>query len=202
MSNSFRITLVEPTTIDEAGFVARRKGFEVRDCLLVLQPGNKRRLCLVTKSDEASATTFVENYVRTGKGVFDIDASRISANSWYFSEEDSEWFPTTGKSCGRYPSNVILYHSPRCQTEDDLGQCVADCPVHMLDTQSGELHVQDPRNRAFNKSPKKDKSRLGFGTAIGIEYLDGGGASRFFKKVGNEGELEMYIKHLVRDKRL
>ena len=83
-----------------------------------------------------------------------------------------------GEQRGRWPANVIL----TCACEDHEGAPDDDCPVRLLDEQSGELKSGgNVRNR------RADKHRNAFGTFKGerVEHFTRppdfkGGASRFF----------------------
>ncbi len=78
---------------------------------------------------------------------------------------------------GRWPANVILSHTEECRD----GECSPDCPVRMLDEQSGEVTSgANPTRRG------SEKTRAAYGEFIGQESceaprgIDTGGASRFF----------------------
>lgn len=88
---------------------------------------------------------------------------------------------------GRWPSNVMLSHSPEC----DSNMCSNGCPVAGLDRQSG---ITQSRKGAPRASQRNDNdvfggSHAGFSGHVGPEYDDIGGASRFFyvaKATANE----------------
>jgi len=73
---------------------------------------------------------------------------------------------------GRFPANVILTH-----TEDCGENCAPDCPVRLLDEQSGVL-----KSNPIKKSHKKGKTASIFGMDCQTDIYEGseGGASRFF----------------------
>lgn len=74
-------------------------------------------------------------------------------------------------SQGRWPANIMLSHSLFCT---DAG-CADDCPVALLDAQSGESCSRRGKRRA------SVRPGAGYGmTHTGAEYDDAGGASRFF----------------------
>jgi site-specific DNA-methyltransferase (adenine-specific) len=84
-------------------------------------------------------------------------------------------FPATCGACG-YGSAVEDSNDGGLKLTE-VWACVPDCPVRMLDEQSGKLHSQDPRTRA---SRSKTVGVTGMGTGASVEYADRGGASRFF----------------------
>ena len=82
--------------------------------------------------------------------------------------------PTPDNSAGRWPPNVLLSHHPDCGA-----RCEADCPVRMLDEQSGD--------RPGMSGGGKHAAGYGGGMFGGIDCEhtarnDSGGASRFFPR--------------------
>lgn len=128
---SYKIRLTEPTQIDAVGFQARRKGLEVRDCLLILEPGNKSKLGLLTRSHLEG--TVHEEWVRNENGVLDIDVSRIHMDASDIAVIDAKSSknprealnPIYGKyekaiatpahRNGRWPANLIIRHGKDCE---------------------------------------------------------------------------------------
>lgn len=249
-SGTFRHHLVAPTNIDAIGFRERRRGHEVRDCILVLEPGGKKRLVLLTRSEIGD--TVVATTVRSGLGSINIDGCRIrssgdhkrpfqpTANERNVYGKQTGFMPTNSE--GRFPANLILVHGPSCRCEgvreiktrsdtrpeDDAGRsskrewrftptsetkrgyggedgveevanwvCEHGCPVAEMDRQSGNR----PSNNCLASSGFKDNSPVygvGLDSHRGAGYGDEGGASRFFKQVQGEGELDAYLNRLVR----
>lgn len=79
--------------------------------------------------------------------------------------------PGHNPNVGRYPANAVLSHADGCD-----GACVPDCPVALLDAQSGVTPGGERPGR---------RAGLGFGSGAGgtsgvREVLDAGTASRFF----------------------
>lgn len=130
----YEYQIVPLTEMDKAGFRARRGGFEVRDLMLVLAPGKKRRAVLLTRS--GTGGTVAEAFVRTGEGVLDIDASRVGATEENkaavapknrgphemgrenaVSQMNSAVRERADIRLGRFPSNVILEHDKECRKE-------------------------------------------------------------------------------------
>lgn len=106
--------------------------------------------------------TYIDNIERWGVGAINVDGCRIISHQ-------------TGNQPGRFPANVVLSHSPWCTEQ----ACIPQCPVAVLDGQSGELHSQSPETR---KSRSKKTGVTGFGTGKSVEYADKGGASKVFAK--------------------
>lgn len=139
--------------------------------------------------------TIAENVMEYGTGGLNIDACRISTDEeWEGSEmpDANEGVALEGSVSGelnqqssgsheegRYPANLALSHSEECSEEG----CVEDCPVAMLDEQSGvssshKNTESDGRNHAHNDI-------YGEGSGWGNHnpknsYNGEGGASRFF----------------------
>lgn len=80
---------------------------------------------------------------------------------------------------GRWPANVILSHHEECN-----GDCHPDCPVRLLDEQSGEAGASapssGPTHRGYNKSGSMAGHRNGMGDRAPAFHADSGGASRFY----------------------
>lgn len=136
-----------------------------------------------------SEPTIAANVLRWGTGVLNIDASRIEGQ--HYSQE--EWNKkslarATGDifgvhkpsinpvPSGRWPSNFLLSHSVFC-TEDG---CVEDCPVKLLDEQSGigksGGRKHSPGQKGIKVNTYGNPSRAKFYERPASE----GGASRYF----------------------
>jgi site-specific DNA-methyltransferase (adenine-specific) len=139
------------------------------------------------------AGTVVGNVLAYGTGALNIDACRVphgddvdmhavqrqqSANDLYIGGAKPGDVIAMYKAGGRWPSNVVLSHTPDC------GQgCVPGCPVTELDQQSGTSASPSSPVRqggyhggGFDVGRAVGQAREGFG----IGYADSGGASRFF----------------------
>lgn len=134
-----------------------------------------------------SEKTVAQNVQKWGTGALNIDGCRIgtfenttpSGLQRYREWSDSHTGqarpekPSTFKPAqGRFPANLVFSHSPHCTDE----ACdMWDCPVALLDKQSGQLSQCG--------GPKKtthDKGMFGIGTPGVIYREDSRGASRFF----------------------
>jgi hypothetical protein len=128
--------------------------------------------------------TVARNVLEHGTGALNIDGCRVgSARAVPTSESTCKTASVYGKfgagggpanlnpNMGRWPPNILLSHSPACDSD-----CASDCPVAELDRQSG-------LSRAG--SPREDRGSGGIwapgnGVPAGPQYGDSGGASRFF----------------------
>jgi hypothetical protein len=122
----------------------------------------------------------VECITTTGAGALNIDAARIGNEAIKQHGRNGDSFGFTspeeqGRSwIGRWPSNLLLSHSPLC-----AGICVPDCPIERLGQQSGE------RPNGYRVNPSTNKTTW-FGATDGsyIEgergYTDLGTAARYF----------------------
>lgn len=211
--------------LDALGFTARLQGYEVRDCIVVQRPYDERPIFVLILRKSLEGATLTDVFVREGRGVFDIDACRIATASWDQEAMKRVNTPGSGKfktgtppigtftrvnpgephdvTKGRFPSNLILLHSPSCVRggEENTEQyCEPSCPVYMLDKQSGVLTsgVDCVRRKpALGSYNGGHTGKLAAG-AVQITYGDSGGASRYFYQAGTEDELDTYLEALVR----
>jgi DNA modification methylase len=139
--------------------------------------------------------TVAANVARYGTGALNIDASRIGGDYETRDRNTDGGHSMFGlgagggafvPASGRWPSNVILSHSPDCRD----GVCVEGCPVRLLDEQSGERPSGFRPNRPNHKGG--DTRPSGFAmTKMGDTYADQGGSSRFFLNLSwQPGELD------------
>jgi DNA modification methylase len=133
-----------------------------------------------------------------------IDACRIAGSTenarankgrgMGYHGDDGERGAWTG-TAGRWPANLVLSHSEECN-----GECAPDCPVRMLDEQSGERG-----SGAFRRSGARAMRNGSVYGAPGTtrhapdNYGDTGGASRFFyvakaSRTEREAGLEGFAK--------
>jgi DNA modification methylase len=159
------------------------------------------------------AGTVAENVLKHGTGALNIAATRIPFASAADEKESKDKNqhadfgtpPLTGNTTygdysmvqpknynppGRWPSNLLLAHSPSCvhldtEGDTDLWACVPGCPIRALDAQSGT---------SKSSGGAGEKSRGGMGKRVFGEYTldrngenagglgDVGGASRYFMR--------------------
>jgi DNA modification methylase len=113
-----------------------------------LKPANEP-ICLARKP--LSESTVAKNVLKWGTGGLNIDGCRM---------------PT-----GRFPSNLILSHSPHCTDE----ACdMFECPIALLDEQSGDKCGANGGSGGF------DWSKSGVNLKKKCQIDKPGGASRFF----------------------
>lgn len=151
--------------------------------------------------------SIAQNVLKWGTGGINIDVSRIgnenrsykgmSANipsgSGVF--RDDNWIPKDIEIevNGRFPSNFIMSHHPDCKCEyfkyngeEEINEdwnCHDDCPIKILDEQSGELKsgkMTANHNRTTNGSPNGIYGKFDVNHPLAETYGDKGGASRFF----------------------
>jgi site-specific DNA-methyltransferase (adenine-specific) len=133
--------------------------------------------------------TVAENVLEHGCGGLNIDGCRIGTNEQLQGGSRrlgdgikyGECFPTTEYSqspSGRFPANLVLSHSPKCKEK----KCVPDCPVRLLDEQSGLLKSGKLKGDAYKDGNRDNESLFaGGGSFLHKGYsADQGGASRFF----------------------
>lgn len=135
------------------------------------------------------AGTVASNVLDHGTGALNIDACRIEGVKPQVTQgicsNPSAYAPAQRRQLsgdpneGRWPAHVSLAHSAACDAIGDSAElsCALDCPVRMLDEQSGVSCSSDrPRNNGAFKSVAKgaETARVSRG------HDDSGGASRFF----------------------
>lgn len=144
-------------------------------------------ICFARKPIEG---TMVENILKWGCGGINIDACRVpgeynsvmqkTPSKQFGVINDDSWKPSKvdfpANPAGRWPSDVILGHSPDCGEV-----CVEGCPVKLLNEQSGNL-INGTLKAGPRKSPKT-KNSYGKSTPAmegSAGYGDQGGASKYF----------------------
>lgn len=162
-----------------------------------------------------SEKTVAANVLKWGTGALNIDESRIGSgghhggktgagnSSSYDLGKEYVRGPNQIYTQGRFPSHLLLSHSPHCSDT----QCDIECAIQMLDAQSGNLGKSVGGNSSaiktstYGMNSKADGKPCGFG--------DSGGASRFFycakissseRNAGLEGmEAKSWKTHGFRD---
>ncbi len=145
------------------------------------------------------AGTVARNVLEHGTGAINVDACRIGTerrlnppagnvaggSSYNMSVVGMPQDATATEATGRWPANVVLSHAEGCVAVDPYGlpeinalACAPDCPVRMLDEQSGNR----PGMSGGGKH-RPDATPGMFGAIDGnASHVrgDSGGASRFF----------------------
>jgi site-specific DNA-methyltransferase (adenine-specific) len=159
-----------------------------------LKPANEP-IVLARKPLE-KGLTIAENVLKWGTGAINIDGCRVeftdivnmgatqttnNLSKVKFFDDDRNNLEKpieTYKSGGRFPANLILTHHEDCECiENENWNCVDDCPIKILDEQSGVL-----KSGAMNSIAKGGKYNV-YGTMterIVTNEASEGGASRFF----------------------
>lgn len=176
-----------PKTSHWTGWALAEAGFEVKDRVshlfgqampkaLNLKPALEDWWLVRRPLGES---TIEANVARWGVGALRIDACRI---------------PVEGRDGGRWPANVALSH-------DCVDVCGADCPVSLLDAQSGVLKGPGSPKKANSGA----KSLYGGGAAPTSDTWyedDGGGASKFFYCAKTSpAERDAGLEHMPADER-
>jgi hypothetical protein len=178
----------------------------------------------------------IDNILRYGTGLYDIDRNRIGANNRplrlkningrgpnVFFEGIGSGYVAGKTDTGRWPANFYLQHEPGCRMigyrdenyqinrfvdgakpwGDAVGEefdseevenrvpvweCVDECPIELLDLQSGNRPPGKSNNNAIIGEPSKGNIPFRRGKLISRD--DFGGASRFFFQAHWELEQE------------
>ena len=168
-----------------------------------LKPANEP-IVLARKPLE-KGLSIAENVLKWGTGAINIDGCRVGNEKRtipVFSDDkktDETSFNLNSNiqhhreetTQGRFPANFIMTHHPDCKCqffkyegEEEINEewtCVEDCPIKILDEQSGTLNEQ-----GISKSDNKSGWQNNYVGGNGVNavqrklYLDKGGASRFF----------------------
>lgn len=166
-----------------------------------LKPANEP-IVLARKPLE-KGLSIAENVLKWGTGAINIDVSRISHNEeqkftnreqrkegWNMDNcgfDSTNNHTASADPSGRFPSNVILTHHPDCvcvsyreEIIEDWN-CHEDCPIRILDEQSGESKSSKSQKLYVNNTENRNvkNSASGFRNPSST-YSDKGGASRFF----------------------
>jgi DNA modification methylase len=174
-----------------------------------LKPANEP-IVLARKPLE-KGLSIAENVLKWGTGGLNIDVSRIGnelikgqkagqgfnnvkgfgVNTKIGDESAKEYISEDIN--GRFPANFIMTHHPDCKCdfskyegENDINEdwnCHDDCPIKILDEQSGELKsgkMTANHNRTTNGSPNGIYGKFDVNHPLAETYGDKGGASRFF----------------------
>jgi site-specific DNA-methyltransferase (adenine-specific) len=131
--------------------------------------------------------TVAQNVLRWGTGGLNIDGCRVGSGGqlrWerprdmgYRGGSDAGQVRALHSDEGRWPPNLLLTHSADCAET-----CALDCPVRMLDDQSGETAdgVSVGRNRGPERKETSARAAPKRVQQIDVTYGGYGGASRFF----------------------
>lgn len=161
-----------------------------------LKPANEP-IVLARKPLE-KGLTIAENVLKWGTGAINIDGCRVGANEKIeqgrnnrnvdsvFQKSSLNDLEQEYNTQGRFPANLILTHHEDCECfENENWNCVDDCPIKILDEQSGVL-----KSGAMKKSYQYTNNGNSLGKPSGstkqIHESNQGGASRFFKQTNFE----------------
>ena len=151
------------------------------------------------------AANVAAQVLATGTGAINVDGTRVASDGSHFCSTvkgrtggmvvggderegaalgmfaPGKSFEPTNHPGGRWPSNLVLSHSPECEEQGEAYECATGCPVAALDRQSGVTKSAVGRPH----TQKDNEANVNFnGRAISIpgvnQHGDSGGASRFF----------------------
>lgn len=132
--------------------------------------------------------TVAANVAQHGTGAINVDGCRVAgppsvggANGGALLGlmNDDGWQPKSlpidrSMSAGRWPPNLLLTHSADCGDA-----CADDCPVAMMDRQSG-VSSSRASGYDFRDSNNDNPTHVIRNIKSGVHFGDSGGASRFF----------------------
>jgi hypothetical protein len=151
--------------------------------------------------------TVASNVTTWGTGALNIDACRVAGPVPLFTNRSGDAVSAYGDGLagsartgetgtGRWPSNVVLSHSPWCEVcecgargphepgdycYDTQLDCVPGCPVAELDKQSGvSISTDRPRRNTAEAHNRTSSMGQSSGDWTTSGHADSGGASRFF----------------------
>jgi DNA modification methylase len=154
--------------------------------------------------------TYANNILKHGVGALNIDACRISSRDLEGAKREhhgkvyegvaegykrlnkssythkTDWYPNKS---GRFPSNLILQHSPNC-TESD-GGCTENCPIHLLRDQSGIT-----KSGKMEPHHKRRTPRMGHGGIYGDDAGDPESAFKGKSSGGDSGYADRFFLNL------
>lgn len=145
--------------------------------------------------------TLADNLLRHGAGALNVDGCRI-VTDWDEPDRPASWRnsahsakPEAEKIAappgvgvvlhpgGRWPPNAVFTHSQGCSP----GACAADCPVRILEAQSGELRAGNhPARRA---GMGYESTSRGNGSNV---QTNAGSAARFFPCFNDDADPFLY----------
>lgn len=142
--------------------------------------------------------TVANNVLEHGTGALNVDGCRVGENAgWSYPNGPGGSQPghmqrgqrhglaeTPMESTkGRWPANLILSHSLDCQEVAEAEfECVDDCPLAIMDGQSGEASYNPPATWRGGTGTQEGWGNVGKALPGQVRggYGDKGGASRFF----------------------
>lgn len=177
-----------PRTADLMGLAIRLAGLEVRDSLMWVTgqgfPKGKGQLKpahepVVVARKRAPSPVLNIDACRVPHGA-DVDLDEVqrqhAANDIYIGGAKPGDEIAMYKPGGRWPSNVVLTHTPDC-----ADRCGEGCPVAELDTQSGNCRSSGHYAKGSRRSgPKTGDASIPINGHTSTSYADSGAASRFF----------------------
>lgn len=162
--------------------------------------------------------TVAANVMEYGTGALNIDGTRIGMSDTDRARiENATWIgrnrpdvkvygdyatdgtdqPMSAHPTGRWPANIILTHSPDC-----ADNCAPDCPIAILDHQSG---WQKDGTTVLRNTTERKPSVAGYAPSsvipVDTTYGGEGGASRYFATTTWDPELDVPFLYVAKPSR-
>lgn len=182
-----------PRTSHWTGMACEEAGFEVRDVVTHVQgQGFPKSKALLKPAAEHWILVRNPGPLRDLRidecrvGISTGDLAQMQGRSGK-STPNQVWGPGIGhhgtgtlepKAAGRWPANFAMSHSEGCES----AACEADCPVALLDRQSGITSVTGKRSER-SRNAMVSGTTWGTNNHRSTEYTDSGSASRFFHTI-------------------
>ena len=159
-------------------FRMRQSGMSLRDSLVLLCP--KGHAQVVGLFRVPLEVPLVDTILSEGSGALHLEPCRVSV---------------PGTIGGRWPTNVILVHSPGCAEG-----CASGCPVPILDQQgglrtSGTGAIKKETSAGFQGAAYGKENRAA-GTEM-LSYGDTGSAARYYPRLKSHEEAEGWLSYLL-----
>ncbi len=144
--------------------------------------------------------TVAECVLEYGTGALNIRGCRIgdeevttfrrghSGDYGVYGGDDRE---LTRSNVGRWPSHVVLSHSPDCED----AACTEDCPVRILDDQAGER--RGAHGRKGGKATKLGLKKDADGTTTDVKRSSGIASRFYFVTKPSRSEKDLGLEHLA-----
>jgi DNA modification methylase len=188
---SYLAAFADPRSAHRLALGLEEAGFELRDVLMWLHsqgipapskrdagrsPALKPAYEPIVLARKPLAGSLDNNLTTYGTGALNVDACRVIATSCVEQGRSRSRAPTLVSGEGRWPSDVLLSHGPRCTRT----ACERDCPIHLL----GDRH------RFFYCAKTQRRER-----EAGCEHLPRRTIQTF--NLGRPKEVERAKTHLV-----
>lgn len=175
LPGAHQVVVCRPAWADLVGVVLRLGGLQVRDSLLWLR-GDDSQHRVVWLARAPLAGTVTDTLLDHGVGAINVDGCRVR----FGTAEGTDVETGDGTTAqGRWPTNLVITHSPGCVGGDGRWSCADGCPAASLDRQSG---VRGGGSFPIQSSARHASDFRVVGPTPGgpRRLADSGGASRYF----------------------